>query len=162
MHTEPNVNFSVVILDILPFQFSMKNLRLCKHAHMMAHLPRPATQWTATQQPGSSRNLVFSKLNQLLTTSAGGGLPSSNCQSYKHRPVLSGVRNDSHKNTKCQSYKERPVLTRCKRKVQIKVLNQMNKSLFEDEQSKLLKNDQKILCHQQTYCNFYLFNPTCY
>lgn len=114
MHTEPNVNFSVVILDILPFQFSMKNLRLCKHAHMMAHLPRPATQWTATQQPGSSRNLVFSKLNQLLTTSAGGGLPSSNCQSYKHRPVLSGVRNDSHKNTKCQSYKERPVLTRCK------------------------------------------------
>lgn len=47
------------------------------------HRPRPATQCTATQQPGSSQNLVFNKLSQSSTILLGGGAPSSNGQSCK-------------------------------------------------------------------------------
>lgn len=46
-----------------------------------AHRPRPATQCTATQLPGSSQNLAFSRLSQSSTTLPGGGAPSSNGQS---------------------------------------------------------------------------------
>jgi hypothetical protein len=46
-----------------------------------AHRPRPATQCTATQLPGSSQNLAFSRLSQSSTTLPGGGAPSSKGQS---------------------------------------------------------------------------------
>lgn len=49
----------------------------------LTHRPRPATQCTATQQPGSSQNLVFNKLSQSSTILLGGGAPSSNGQSCK-------------------------------------------------------------------------------
>lgn len=57
------------------------------------HRPRPATQCTATQLPGSSQNLAFSKLSQSSTTLPGGGAPSSNGQSCRGKwtvrtPVL--------------------------------------------------------------------------
>ena len=50
-----------------------------------AHRPRPATQCTATQLPGSSQNLVFSRLSQSSTTLPGGGAPSSNGQSCRRK-----------------------------------------------------------------------------
>lgn len=46
------------------------------------HRPRPATQCTATQLPGASQNLAFTRLSQSSTTLPGGGAPSSNGQSY--------------------------------------------------------------------------------
>ncbi len=46
--------------------------------------PNPATQWTAMQHPGSSRNLVFSRFNQSSTIWVGGGAPSSKGQSCSH------------------------------------------------------------------------------
>lgn len=49
----------------------------------LTYRPRPATQCTATQQPGSSQNLVFNKLSQSSTILLGGGAPSSNGQSCK-------------------------------------------------------------------------------
>lgn len=45
------------------------------------HRPRPATQCTATQLPGASQNLAFTRLSQSSTTWPGGGAPSSNGQS---------------------------------------------------------------------------------
>lgn len=50
-----------------------------------AHLPRPATQWTATQQPGSSLNFSFSRFSQSSTIWLEGGAPSSNGQSWIRR-----------------------------------------------------------------------------
>lgn len=47
-----------------------------------AHLPSPATQWTATQQPGSSLNFSFSRFSQSSTIWLEGGAPSSNGQSW--------------------------------------------------------------------------------
>lgn len=46
-----------------------------------AHLPSPATQWTATQQPGSSLNFSFSRFSQSSTIWLEGGAPSSKGQS---------------------------------------------------------------------------------
>lgn len=43
--------------------------------------PSPATQCTATQEPGSSLNLVLSSFSQSSTISVGGGPPSSKGQS---------------------------------------------------------------------------------
>lgn len=48
-----------------------------------AHLPSPATQWTATQQPGSSLNFSLSRFSQSSTIWLEGGAPSSNGQSWK-------------------------------------------------------------------------------
>lgn len=48
----------------------------------LVYLPRPATQWTAMQQPGSSLNFVFRRFNQSSTIWLEGGAPSSNAQSY--------------------------------------------------------------------------------
>lgn len=48
----------------------------------LTYRPKPATQCTATQQPGSSQNLVLSKLSQSSTILLGGGAPSSNGQSW--------------------------------------------------------------------------------
>lgn len=48
-------------------------------------LPNPATQCTATQLPGSSRNLVFSRFSQSSTIWLGGGAPSSKGQSLEGR-----------------------------------------------------------------------------
>lgn len=53
-----------------------------------SYLPRPETQWTATQLPGSSWNFFFSKLSQSSTSLFGGGAPSSKGQSYKIRLKL--------------------------------------------------------------------------
>lgn len=47
-----------------------------------AHLPSPATQWTAMQQPGSSLNFNFSRFSQSSTIWLEGGAPSSNGQSW--------------------------------------------------------------------------------
>ena len=52
---------------------------------MSAHLPSPATQWTATQQPGSSLNFSFSRFSQSSTIWLEGGAPSSNGQSWRGR-----------------------------------------------------------------------------
>lgn len=49
--------------------------------HHPPYRPSPATQCTATQQPGSSRNLVLSSFSQSSTISVGGGPPSSKGQS---------------------------------------------------------------------------------
>lgn len=51
--------------------------------------PRPATQWTAIQQPGSSRNWTFTRLNQSSTIWLDGGAPSSNGQSRTRIPSFS-------------------------------------------------------------------------
>ena len=59
----------------------------------LTYRPRPATQCTATQQPGSSQNLVFSKLSQSSTILLGGGAPSSNGQSCKAGARLGQERN---------------------------------------------------------------------
>lgn len=48
----------------------------------VCYLPSPATQWTATQHPGSSWNFFFSRLSQSSTNLLGGGAPSSNGQSW--------------------------------------------------------------------------------
>lgn len=48
---------------------------------MLTDLPRPATQCTATQQPGSSMKRLLRRLSQSSTTLDGGGAPSSNGQS---------------------------------------------------------------------------------
>lgn len=48
----------------------------------LCYLPSPATQWTATQHPGSSWNFFFSRLSQSSTSLLGGGAPSSNGQSW--------------------------------------------------------------------------------
>lgn len=48
-----------------------------------AYRPSPATQCTATQQPGSSQNLLFSRLSQSSTILVGGGAPSSKGQSCR-------------------------------------------------------------------------------
>lgn len=48
-----------------------------------AHRPSPATQCTATQLPGSSRNFVCSRFSQSSTTWSGGAEPSSKGQSWK-------------------------------------------------------------------------------
>lgn len=50
--------------------------------------PSPATQWTATQLPGSSWNVFFNKLNQSSTSLFGGGAPSSKGQSWKRNHTL--------------------------------------------------------------------------
>lgn len=55
----------------------------------VCYLPSPATQWTATQHPGSSWNFFFSRLSQSSTSLFGGGAPSSNGQSWG--------RNDRHR-----------------------------------------------------------------
>ena len=52
-------------------------------------LPRPATQWTAIQQPGSSRNLIFTRLNQLSTIWLDGGAPSSKGRLRTRMPSFS-------------------------------------------------------------------------
>ena len=53
-----------------------------------SYLPSPATQWTATQHPGSSLKRAFSRLNHSSMTSIGGGVPSSNCQSCGGRTII--------------------------------------------------------------------------
>lgn len=50
----------------------------------LSHLPSPATQWTATQHPGSSWNFFFRRLSQSSTSLLGGGAPSSNGQSWEN------------------------------------------------------------------------------
>lgn len=50
-----------------------------------AHLPSPATQWTAMQQPGSSLNFSFSRFSQSSTIWLEGGAPSSKGQSCRRR-----------------------------------------------------------------------------
>lgn len=55
----------------------------------LVYLPRPATQWTAMQQPGSSLNFVFRRFNQSSTIWFEGGAPSSNAQSYWWRREIS-------------------------------------------------------------------------
>lgn len=59
----------------------------------LTYRPRPATQCTATQQPGSSQNLVFNKLSQSSTILVGGGAPSSNGQSCRERGRVREERN---------------------------------------------------------------------
>lgn len=54
-----------------------------------AHLPSPATQWTATQQPGSSLNFSFSRFSQSSTIWLEGGAPSSKGQSWGGREAVS-------------------------------------------------------------------------
>lgn len=71
--TKPNFYQS----EIFDNEFTVKRIR--------AYLPNPATQCTATQQPGSSRNLVFNRFNQSSTIWLGGGAPSSNGQSWKEK-----------------------------------------------------------------------------
>lgn len=52
---------------------------------LIAHLPNPATQCTATQQPGSSLNRVLSSVNHWSMTSLGGAVPSSYAQSCQKK-----------------------------------------------------------------------------
>lgn len=76
--TEINANFYQS--EIFYNEFTFKRVR--------AYLPNPATQCTATQQPGSSRNLVFNRFSQSSTIWLGGGAPSSNGQSWKEKHLL--------------------------------------------------------------------------
>lgn len=51
--------------------------------HMFnTHRPKPATQCTAMQQPGSSLNLLFRRFNQSSTIWSEGEQPSSKGQSF--------------------------------------------------------------------------------
>ena len=54
----------------------------CNQSSNGSHLPRPATQWTATHAP-LVRNTVSISLNHWSITSSGGGSPSSKARSYK-------------------------------------------------------------------------------
>jgi hypothetical protein len=66
----------------------------------LVYLPRPATQWTAMQQPGSSLNFVFRRFNQSSTIWLEGGAPSSNAQSYWWRGKLVHLPSFSETKTK--------------------------------------------------------------
>jgi len=66
-------------MKIDQLNFYCKNVE--KTTKKSIHRPRPATQWTAMQQPGSSLNLVFNRCNHFSLISNGGGDPSGNSQS---------------------------------------------------------------------------------
>lgn len=70
----------------------------------VCYLPSPATQWTATQHPGSSWNFFFSRLSQSSTNLLGGGAPSSNGQSWGRKTshlLHFWQRHKSHKSDAC-------------------------------------------------------------
>ena len=75
---------SVLLVHTLP----TPNLALVDDIVQWTYLPSPATQWTATQHPGSSLNLFLRRLNHSSMTSPGGGVPSSNWQSCKCTSLL--------------------------------------------------------------------------
>lgn len=83
-------SYTVIFLSLYKQTTGIYNMyepMTCHPSHSWAYLPNPATQWTATQQPGSSLNLVLSRLIHSSMTSPGGGFPSSNCQSCKINEV---------------------------------------------------------------------------
>lgn len=59
------------------------------HVHdTPTHLPKPATQWTATEQLGHLSNVSFTSSSQLLIILSGGAPPSSNwrsCEGMKEK-----------------------------------------------------------------------------
>lgn len=60
-------------------------LSISANATRTGALPSPATQWTATQDPGFSLNFPFISLSQSSTTFFGGAAPSSNGQSWRNQ-----------------------------------------------------------------------------